>query len=105
MDFRRLGNILIAAGAAIVAASLVWWFLFYRSVIREVARASGGQGEGSVLDAASCIYSSSGACAFVSGIAQLAGKTPYEPKAFWFGLAALVVGVVIRVAVKPAGAS
>jgi hypothetical protein len=37
----------------------------------------------------------------VSGISTLAGRTPYEPMLFWFGLAALLLGVVIRVAAKP----
>ena len=101
MDVKRLGNILIAAGAAVLAASLIWWFAFYKSVIREVGRASGGQGEGSVVDAVSCIYSSSGVCALVSGIATMAGKTAYEPMLFWFGLAGLALGVIIRATAKP----
>ena len=105
MDIRRLGNILIAAGAVLLAAALIWWFVFYTAVIREVGRASGAQGDGSVLDAVSCIYSSSGVCALVSGIASMAGRTPYEPLAFWFGLAGLILGVLIRVTAKPAGAS
>ena len=105
MDIKRLGNILIVAGAVVLAAALIWWFTFYKTVIREVGRASGGQGDGNVLDAVSCIYSSSGVCALVSGIATIAGRTPYEPLTFWFGLAALILGGLIRVTAKPAGAS
>lgn len=104
MDFKRLGNILMVAGAVVLAAALTWWFVFYTSVIREVGRASGGPGEGSVVDAVSCIYSSSGACALVSGIATLAGRTAYEPMVFWFGLAGLILGIVIRATAKPTGA-
>jgi hypothetical protein len=47
-----------------------------------------------------CLYGSDGACALVSGISALAGRTPYEPMLFWFALAALLLGVVIRVTAK-----
>ena len=56
-----------------------------------------------MFDAVSCLYSSSGICALVSGVATLAGKTPYEPMLFWFGLAGLVLGVLIRFTAKPSG--
>lgn len=101
MDFNRLGNILMVVGAVAMAAACVWWFSFYSSVVREIGKASGGQGDASVFDAMSCLYSSSGICGLVSGVATLAGKTAYEPMVFWFGLAGLVAGVVIRLAAKP----
>ena len=70
-------------------------------MVRELGQATGR--DASVFDGWSCIYSSSGVCAFVAGVAPLAGKTAYEPMLFWFGLAALVAGVVIRLAAKPTG--
>ena len=105
MDFKRLGNLLMAAGAVVLAGALIWWFTFYSSLARDLSRATGGQGDASVLDAWTCLYSSSGACALVGGIASLAGRTVYEPMLFWFGLAGLVAGLVIRLAAKPAPAA
>lgn len=105
MDFRKLGNLLTVLGAVVLAGACIWWFSFYSSVIREVGRAAGTQGDATVFDALSCLYSSSGICALVSGIATIAGRTPYEPMLFWFGLAGLVLGVLFRVTAKPAGAA
>jgi hypothetical protein len=56
-----------------------------------------------VFDALSCLYSSSGACSLVTGVATIAGRTPYEPMLFWFGLAGLVLGLLIRFTAKPSG--
>lgn len=103
MDFRKLGNILAIIGAAVLVGALVWWFVFYSSVVRELHNAPGGREAGaSVRDMWRCLYSSDGLCALISGGANLLGKTPYEPMIFWAGVAALVVGVVVRLAAKPA---
>jgi hypothetical protein len=105
VDFKRLGNLLIAAGALALVGAVIWWFSFYSSLVRELGRATGGQGDASVFDAWSCIYSSSGACGLVAAAAPLVGKTAYEPSLFWFGLAGLIVGLVVRLAAKPAAAA
>jgi hypothetical protein len=105
VDVKRLGNVLLTGGVLLLVAAVLWWFAFYSSVVREMRRLSGGQGEGSVLDALSCLYSSSGVCALVSGVAALAGKTPYEPMLFWIGLGVLVIGILLRVSARPAGAT
>jgi hypothetical protein len=47
-----------------------------------------------------CLYSSAGACGFVTGAAQLAGKTPYEPMLLWIGGVALVAGILIRLSIR-----
>jgi hypothetical protein len=52
----------------------------------------------------SCLYSSSGICALVTGVATLAGRTAYEPMVFWFGLGGLLLGLLIRFTAKPSGA-
>ena len=104
MDFRKLGNILIAGGVVVAAAACVWWYTFYSAVVREVGRVPGGNAQISVFDAKSCLYSSSDFCGLISGAARLLGNTPYEPMVLWFGAALLVVGIVIRVSAKPAGA-
>ena len=98
MDFKKLGNLLAVIGALLLAGAFLWWFSFYSSVLGDVGRATGGNA--SMFDAMHCLYGSDGACALVSGISSLAGRTPYEPMLFWFALAALLLGVVIRVTAK-----
>ena len=68
MDFKKLGNALTAIGAVVLVGAVVWWFSFYSSVVREIGSATGGHGDASVFDARSCLYSSSGICALVSGV-------------------------------------
>ena len=104
MDFRKLGNLLMLAGAVVLVAACIWWFTFYSSVVREIGKAT-GSGEGSVFDVVGCLYSSAGICGLVSSVAILAGKTAYEPMLFWFGLAGLILGVLIRYTAKPSGAA
>ena len=105
MDFRRLGNILAILGVLVFAGAFIWWFQFYSSVANELRPMAGGQATMSVWDAKSCLYSSSDFCGLVSGGARLLGRTPYEPMLFWAGLAALVIGIVVRLAAKPAQTS
>jgi hypothetical protein len=100
VDFNRLGNVLMIAGAAVLIAAAIWWFTFYSSVVREIGKVT-GSGEGSVLDVVACLYSGSGICGLVASVAVLAGKTAYEPMLFWFGLAALILGVLMRFTAKP----
>jgi hypothetical protein len=85
VDFKKLGNLLVIAGAAVLVAACLWWFSFYSSVVREIGQATGR--EGSVFDVVACLYSTSGICGLVASVAVLAGKTAYEPLLFWFGLA------------------
>jgi hypothetical protein len=105
VDFKKLGNVLTAAGAVVLVGACVWWFSFYSSVVREVGKATGGGSDATVFDAMSCLYSSSGICALVAGVATLAGRTPYEPMVFWFGLSGLLLGLLIRFTAKPGGAA
>jgi hypothetical protein len=101
VDFKKLGNILTAVGAVVLIGACFWWFAFYTSVVRDLGRLTGGGADTSLSDALTCLYSSGGICALVSGASSLTGKTPYEPMLFWFGLAGLLVGLVIRFAAKP----
>jgi hypothetical protein len=103
VDFRKLGNILTAAGAVVLIGACFWWFAFYTSVVRDLGRLTGGGADATLSDALTCLYSSGGICALVSGASSLTGKTPYEPMLFWFGLAGLIVGLLIRLAAKPSG--
>ena len=104
MHLRRLGTILIAGGTGLAAAAFAWWLAFYSTIMRELAQApSAPPGGNSVFDAISCLYSSADVCGFIAGFARLMGRTPYEPMVFWAGLAALVAGVVVRLAARSAG--
>jgi hypothetical protein len=103
VDFKKLGNILTLAGAVVLVGACIWWFSFYSSVVRDVGRATGGGSDATVFDAMSCLYSSSGICALVTGVATLAGRTAYEPMVFWFGLGGLLLGLLIRFTAKPSG--
>jgi hypothetical protein len=105
VDFRKLGNGLIAIGALVLIGAFLWWLYFYNSLARDFARVTGSKPDASVFDALNCLYSSSGACALVAGVASLAGRTAYEPMLFWFGLAGLVLGLLIRFTAKPSGAA
>lgn len=96
MDVRKLCSILLTLGAFMTLAALLWWALFYGSVVRELGK------DASLIDAVGCLYSSGGPCGFVAGLAQLGGKTPYSPMVFWIGVALLIVGVVMRLALKDA---
>jgi hypothetical protein len=104
MDLKKLGNLLVIGGALVIVAAIVWWYSFFSSVMSDVSKVPGAQGEFSVFDAKSCLYTSSDFCGLISGGARLLGKTPYEPKVFWVGLAALIAGGLIRATAKPSGA-
>jgi hypothetical protein len=103
VDIKKLGNLLLVGGAAVLMGAFVWWWSFFSSVMGDVSKVPGGRSEFSVFDAISCLYTSSDFCGLVSGASRLLGKTPYEPKLFWLGLAALVAGGLIRATAKPSG--
>jgi hypothetical protein len=105
VDFRKLGNVLTLAGVAILIGAVTWWFYFYSALSRDFARVTGVTPESSISDALSCLYSSSGMCSLVAAAAPIAGRTAYEPMLFWFGLAVLLLGVVIRYTAKSGGAA
>jgi hypothetical protein len=103
MQLRRAGNILALVGLAVTVAAFAWWFAFYSTIVRELARAPNAPTGGySTFDMISCLYSSQDLCGFIAGFARLLGRTPYEPMLLWFGLGGLVIGVVIRLAATPA---
>jgi hypothetical protein len=104
MDLKKLGNLLVIGGVLVIVAAVVWWYSFFTSVMSDVSKVPGASGEFGVFDAKSCLYTISDFCGLVSGGARLLGKTPYEPKVFWLGLAALVAGGLIRATAKPSSA-
>jgi hypothetical protein len=103
VDFKRLGTILIIGGVAVIVAAVAWWFAFYSAIMSELSRAPNAPpGGNSVFNVISCLYSSQDVCGFIAGFARLLGRTPYEPMLLWLGLGGLVVGVVVRLAARPA---
>lgn len=93
MDIKKLANLLIIGGIAMLAAAWYWWSSFYEPILQRLHL--------SLSDASRCLYSNSGTCALSSGIAQLLGRTPYDPLIFWLGCATLLIGLVIRITLKP----
>ena len=88
MNTKRLGEMLILLGIALLVVSLLWWGVFYN----EVARAIGGK----ITDTGSCLYSNGGPCALIAGGAQMLGKFPYTPVVFWAAIGALVSGILLN---------
>ena len=62
-------------------------------------------GGGNIGDAFGCLYSSSGPCGFVSGLAQFDGVTPYNPVVFYIGIILLVIGIILFLSIKGESAS
>ena len=103
MDFKKLGNVLMLAGVAILFGAVIWWFYFYSSLSRDFTRVTGVTPDSGISDALSCLYSSSGLCNLVAAAAPIAGRTAYEPMLFWFGIAVLLLGVLVRYTAKSGG--
>jgi hypothetical protein len=100
MDLKKLSSILMIAGAVLAAGAVIWWYAFYSKVIGELNQLNPGSdaSSSSVLDTLSCLYSSAGVCSLVSGVASIAGRTPYEPMLLWVGVGLLAVGIIVRFA-------
>jgi hypothetical protein len=103
VDVKKFGNALAVVGVALLIGALVWWYSFYSSAVQDFAKVTGLTPQTSISDALTCLYSSSGMCGIVTAAAPIVGRTAYEPMLFWFGLAALLLGVLIRYTAKPSG--
>ena len=93
MDIKKLANILFISGVILVIAALFWWGSFYGDIMKGLG--------GKLSDAFSCLYSSEGACGLAAGIAQFAGKTPYNPAVFWVGAVSFATGSLMKATLKP----
>jgi hypothetical protein len=91
MNARKLSGSMLSLGVLVVAAALIWWAHFYSQMSKEF-----GGGLKGYLE---CIYSTSGACGFISGLASFAEVTPYSPIIFWIGAVLLIIGSLIRFSV------
>ena len=83
---RGLSNLLVVAGSVGMAGSVLWWHAFYKQVA-QFLEASGPL-------PTECIYTISGPCSMVTGVANAFGAAAYDPKLFWASVAVLVIGVI-----------
>ncbi|HTD04321.1 hypothetical protein [Undibacterium sp.] len=90
MNIQKLANALLFAGILLLAAALAWWLSFFQPIVSQLGI--------KLSNASSCLYSLDGPCGAAHGIAQLLGKTPYSPYAFWIAIAALAAGILLRAA-------
>jgi hypothetical protein len=88
VDYKKLANILFYGGLILLFSALIWWWRFYGPMTKD-----GGAKLGDMLG---CLYSNSGLCGLATGLSQLTGQTAYEPKLFWVGLVAAVVGGILK---------
>lgn len=94
MNINRLTSVLLALGGLITAVAVLWWLSFYGGIAKDLGVDLGR--------AVPCLYSSGGGCGIVSGLAQLAGSTPYDPTLFWVGIILLGVGMILKLSLSNA---
>ena len=87
METRQLGRTLVTVGIIGVVVAVIWWLSFYSQISSGI-----GGGGGAPLQ---CLFSSSGPCGLVSGVAEMAGYVSYSPAVLWISLIVLVIGVII----------
>jgi hypothetical protein len=87
----KLGHLLMKIGWAGVFGSVLWWLVFYMRVNQFM-----GGTASDMKHAVRCLFSSSGPCGFIQGIANAAGAFAYEPIALWISGAILLTGLILR---------
>ena len=86
---------LVCAGTVMVLSAVAWLATFYSLPITKGIAASTGAPNVSMATAFQCLVTSAGACGTIKSAAWAAGIwLPYEPAAFWIGLAAFVGGAI-----------
>jgi len=95
MEIKKLTQILLGLGGLVTLGALIWWASFYSQVIKEIG--------GNLEDFLPCLYTSSGPCGFLVGIARLAGVIPYNPTLFWIGVIIFGVGIILKLSLKKDG--
>jgi len=87
----KLGQLLVQAGTAGIMLSVVWWLVFYMRVNEFM----GGKAS-DMRHALRCLFSSSGPCGFIQGIANAGGAFAYEPLALWISVGVFLGGLMLR---------
>ena len=91
----RWPTYLVVAGAAIALGAVAWLATFYSLSVTQGIAAATGAPNVSMATAFHCLVTSAGACGTIKSAAWEAGIwLPYEPLAFWVGLAAFVGGAI-----------
>jgi hypothetical protein len=88
MILHRLGGALLLFGLAGLVGAFAWWSEFYS----QVARFIGSKGP----LPSECLYSTTGPCRLVAGVANWAGVHAYEPALFWIAIVSVLLGLLIR---------
>ncbi|MGD9912868.1 MAG: hypothetical protein AB7S80_02215 [Rhizobiaceae bacterium] len=91
-----LSRLLVILGFIVIIAAIGWWYVFYNALIEQAGLA--GLPGVSVTDLSFCIYTMGPECsAGPFGHLMEGGVPPYKAIAFWAGVAAIVIGVVMKV--------
>jgi len=87
MDIKKLANIVLLLGVALLIVTLTWWgFKFLKDYSFGVAL--------------NCLYSSGEICKGQAIYDQTVGKAPYSPILFWIGAAGTVIGGLLKASLK-----
>jgi hypothetical protein len=89
MNSKKLANNLLILGIVLLIVAACWWVSFYGPITDKLGT--------SLMRAQSCLYSNGGMCAIATGLAQLAGDTPYNPVICWAGAVLTTIGAVLRI--------
>lgn len=92
MDLKKLADVLVFAGVVAIILALFWWESFYGPIMKQLG--------GDLSNAYTCIYSSGGWCGVTSGVAEMIGKTPYNPMLFQAGVVSLIAGIIMWATLK-----
>jgi len=91
MDAQKLSNNIFVIGLAGLGGAVLWWLIFYSTVIQKV----GGRND-KLSDFFGCLFADSGPCTVVKAVAKLGGYYPYEPMLLWISAVVAGVGFVMK---------
>ena len=92
LDSSKLASILIILGFLGTFSAFIWWSSFYRQVTEDLHTP--------LSEVFRCLYHSGGECAFISGLAEMVGVTPYNPTLFWVELVLIAVGIIMKISIS-----
>jgi hypothetical protein len=89
-------KVVLGIGAAGIAASVLWWAMFYTKVLElrgaTMTREDWNRGVSLFKD---CMFWDRPQCVAVKETTNLAGYAPYEPLFLWLSVGVLLVGVLL----------
>lgn len=96
LDNYRLGQLLMQIGFVGIGVSFCWWLIFYLRVNQFM-----GGSASDMKHALRCLFSNSGPCGFIQGVANAAGQFGYEPMLLWLSGIVALGGLILRNASRP----